>query len=248
MPELPASQHSWYNRRENTSSPSITDDIVLTVSHWCWYDYWKPRLSPPLPTSPAITTEAVASEPLEHAQPLTQRALRYLRYLRQNARRAAEDIFFPTHIEPICDRLKTTQLTESDSILSTYGPTDKHDFTAQKSVTKKKECDDKANHRPFDCPLNPRTPRDSLLPPRAPHRRIMTSTTGNNKETPVVLISTANPASLSSYKGTDSAIASTIAPFLLRAAAGPEIGCSWDQRPSSSDYATLAAPPPHMKH
>ena len=80
----------------------------------------------------------MASEPLEHAQPLTQRALRYLRYLRQNARRAAEVFFSHSHLEPICDRLKTIQLTESDSILSTYRPPDKHDFTAQKSVTNKK--------------------------------------------------------------------------------------------------------------
>ena len=118
----------------------------------------------------------------------------------------------------------------------------------RKSQSQKKKCGDKANHRPFDCPLNPRTPREFLSPPRAPQRRIMTSNTGNNKKTPIVLISTANPASLSSYKGTDSAIASPIAQFLLRAAAGPGTGCSRDQRPSSSDYSTLAAPLPHMKH
>ena len=119
----------------------------------------------------------MASEPLEHAQPLTKRPLRYLR---RNARRAAEYNFF---LAQICGHLKTRQLTESDSILNTHGPADRHDFPAQKPVTKR-EGDDKANHRPLECPPNRFTPHEllsPLSPPRAPHRRSMTSTTATSK-------------------------------------------------------------------
>ena len=76
----------------------------------------------------------------------------------------------------------------------------------------------------------------------------MTSTTGNNKTTPIVLISTGNPASPSAYKGTDSANASPIAPFLLRPAAGPGLGCSrdlpgfFDPGSTPAAHETLRAP------
>ena len=109
----------------------------------------------------------------------------------------------------------------------------------------------KASHCPLDCPPNPRTPREFSSPPspsRAPHRPSMTSTTGNNKKTSIVVTSTANPSSPSSYKGTDSVNASPTAPLLLRAAAGPGLGLSRDQRPRSPVSSTFAAPPPHMRH
>ena len=76
----------------------------------------------------------------------------------------------------------------------------------------------------------------------------MTSTTGNNKTTPIVLISTANPASPSAYKGADSANASPITPFLLRPAAGPGLGCSrdlpgfFDPGSTPAAHETLRAP------
>ena len=73
----------------------------------------------------------------------------------------------------------------------------------------------------------------------------MNSTNGNNKKTPIVLISSVNPASSSAYMGTSSANASPIAPFLLRAAVGPEVGCSRDQRPSSPGNATTIATSVH---
>ena len=75
----------------------------------------------------------------------------------------------------------------------------------------------------------------------------MTSTTGNNKKTSIVVTSTANPSSPSSYKGTDSVNASPTAP-LPRAAAGPGLGLSRDQRPRSPVSSTFTAPPPHMRH
>ena len=115
----------------------------------------------------------------------------------------------------------------------------------------KRECKDKANNPPPDCTPNPSNLREFSsisLPPRAPHRRSMTSTTGSIKKTPAAMTSTANPASPSAHKGTDSANASPSAPLLLRAAAGPELGRSLDQRLSSLVSSTLAAPPPHMRH
>ena len=76
----------------------------------------------------------------------------------------------------------------------------------------------------------------------------MTSTTGISKKTPIVVTSTANSGSLSAYKATDSANASPTASLLLRAAAGPGLGRSRDQRPSSPVSSTLAAPPPYTRH
>ena len=152
-------------------------------------------------------------------------------------------IFFPAHPEPVCDRLKITQLAESDFILSTHGPIDKHDLPR-----KSQSQDENAMTKLTIALLTGPRIREFLSPPRAPHRCDMISTTGNNKTTPIVLISTANPASPSAYKGADSANASPITPFLLRPAAGPGLGCSrdlpgfFDPGSTPAAHETLRAP------
>ena len=86
--------------------------------------------------------------------------------------------------------------------------------------------------------------REFLSPPRAPHRCNMTSTTGNNKTTPIVLISTPTLHRLQRIKA------------LIRRTPR-RLPSSFHVRPRAQDWAapgtspvfsTLAAPPPHMRH
>ena len=88
----------------------------------------------PSPLSCPPWTTDVTSEPLGHAQPLNQRALRSLR---RNARRAAGDIFFsPAYPEPTYDGSKTIQPTVLGSISGTHEPPNEHDFPAPKASHK----------------------------------------------------------------------------------------------------------------
>ena len=86
--------------------------------------------------------------------------------------------------------------------------------------------------------------REFLSPPRALHRCNMTSTTGNNKTTPIVLISTPTLHRLQRIRA------------LIRRTPR-RLPSSFHVRPRAQDWAapgtspvfsTLAAPPPHMRH
>ena len=98
----------------------------------------------PSPTCPPPTPDLI-SEALGHAQPLTRRALRYIR---RNARRAANYKFTSF----TAGRLKTILSTVAGSIIST------HDFPAQTQVTRR-ESEYDHNRRPSDPVTNPHTSR-----------------------------------------------------------------------------------------
>ena len=189
-----------------------------------------PPSSPCLPIPPDLISEALGNK-----QPSSRRALRYIR---RNARRAADDEFpFPAD-----DNSKTLLSTVAASIYST------HDFPAQIRVTKRENVYE--NTVAFPIPSQSRThpanfPRHPS-PPRSNQRRTM-----NIKPFPAknstIAASVAPLTSPSTTAGTDQANVSPSAPFLLRTAAHPGLDRSRDQRPSSPVSSTLAAPPPHMR-
>ena len=102
--------------------PSTVPSRRLQTTPTQFLSYVSPRTGntkyhPPSRTCPSPTPDLI-SEALGHAQPLTSRALRYIR---RNARQPADDKF-PSLA---ADRLKTVLPTAAGSIMST------HDFTAQ---------------------------------------------------------------------------------------------------------------------
>ena len=220
------------------SAPPIRTSLLqtgITVGTMIEISYYHPPLNP----TPPITAEAVVSEPLEYARPLTQRTLSYLR---QNTRRADEYIFFTRPPN-------STLLTESGFILSKNGPADEYDFPAQISLTKR-DSDDEANHPTFDFLWNPCTPRNFLSPLshlRAPPRREVISMNAFNKKTPIAATSTANPGSPSASNTTYSATASLAVPLLFCPASGPGLSRSRNQRPSSRNQRPSSSLP-HMRH
>ena len=164
-------------------------------------------------------------------EPLSRRTLRYIR---RNARRAADD----ESPFPAGGRLKTIVSTVGASTYSTL------DFPAQIQVPKLEDVHEN-NRCPPDPVPNSHTPRESPAPPSSPranHRRTkknMSSPTKNTKAT-----SAAQPTSPQATAGTDSATVFPSAPLLLRTAAHPGLDRSRNQCPSSPVTSRL---PPHRR-
>ena len=169
-----------------------------------------------------------------HRQPLSRRTLRYIR---RNARRAADDESPFT----AAGRSKTIVYTVGTSTYSTLG------FPAQIQVPKLEDVYEN-NRCPPDPVPNLNTPRKSPAPPSSPranHRWAKKNMTFPTKNT--MATSAARPTSPPATAGTDSATVSPSAPLLLRTAAHPGLDRSRNQRPSSPVSSTLAAPPAHMR-
>ena len=166
-------------------------------------------------------------------QPLSRRTLRYIRH---NARRAADDEspFFAG------GRSKTIVSTVGASTYSRLG------VPAQIQVPKLEDVHEN-NRCPPDSVPNSHTPRESPAPPSSPranHRR-------TKKEMPFPIKNTSStsaekPTSPQATAGTGSATVSPLAPLLLRTAAHPGLDRTRNQRPSSPVTSSLAAPPAHM--
>ena len=210
------------SRRSQTEPSQIFTDVGTLMGN----PKYNPSSRTCAPPNPYIT-----SEPLGHAQPLTQRALRYIR---QNIRRAADDSFpSPAHTDSAYERFKTILPTVAGSIISTDGS------PAQIQATKR-EHEYEPNRGSLGPSPNPRTSREvTALPssPRAPHSKNMNSKISSN-ENLAMAASAAAPTSPSATAETDSANVSPSAPLLLRTAANPGLGRSRDQRPSSPLFST----------
>ena len=166
-------------------------------------------------------------------QPLSRRTRRYIR---RNARRAADN-------EPslsVYGRSKTIISTVEASVYSTLV------FPAQIPVPKLEDAHENNRGPPEPVP-NSHTPREPPAPPSLP--RANPRRTKNKMPFPtknITSTSAEQPTSPLATAGTDSATASPSAPLLLRAAAHPRRDRARNQRPSSPVASSLAAPPAHM--
>ena len=189
------------------------DDLQAAIS-----DQQSPLCPPMTPTCPT--------------QPLSRRALRYLR---RNNRRTADD-------EPLFsagDSSKTIVPTVGDSNHSTL------EFPAQMQVLNLVDVPE-INRCPPEPAPKLYAPRESPTPPsylRAnpqPTNKMPTNTKN------IMTTSAAQPTSPLATAGTGSATAFPSAPLLRRAAAHPGHDRARNQRPSSPVASSLAAPPAHL--